>query len=113
MGTGPRAVTGRGDFGCVEPGAPADLILGDYGAMPEELIDGLCQAYSIILRRAEAGFIEAVIDAGNLIVKDQKVNALDVDAGSAALKSQAAARGSPPRKLRPLLGRYQEGLKKF
>lgn len=65
---------------CVEPGAPAGLILANYGGLPKELIDGLNQAYSIILRRAEAGFIEAVIVARYLIVKVQKVDPFDVDA---------------------------------
>ena len=113
MTTGPRAVTGRDDFGVIEAGRPADLIVADYDAMAADLIDGLADEETIFLRRAKAEVIDAVIAAGRLICKDRQVTGFDLKAASEELQSQAAAHGEGLRALRPLLGRFQEPLKKF
>ncbi len=113
MATGPRAVTGRDDFGMIAPGRPADLIVADFDAMTSDLIDGLYKEETVFLSRATARFIEAVIVAGRCIVKDRKVIGFDVPAASKELHAQAAGHGDGLRALRPLLKRYQQGRKKF
>jgi cytosine/adenosine deaminase-related metal-dependent hydrolase len=113
MVTGPRAVTGRDDFGVIAPGRPADLIITDFDAMAADLIDGLCQEETVFLSRAKAQLIEAVIVAGRCIVKDRNVTGFDLAAASKELKAQAAGHGDKLRALRPLLKRYQQGLKNF
>jgi hypothetical protein len=57
--------------------------------------------------------IEAVIVAGRCIVKDRNVTGFDLAAASKELKAQAAGHGDKLRALRPLLKRYQQGLKNF
>jgi hypothetical protein len=54
-----------------------------------------------------------VIVAGNCIVRDRKVIGFDVPTASKELNAQAAGHGDGLRALRPLLKRYQQGLKKF
>jgi len=113
MTTGPRAVTGRDDFGVIWAGRPAGLIVADYDAMAEDLIDGLASEDTIFLRRAKAQFIDAVIVAGACIVKDGEVTGFDLPGAAKELGAQAAAHSGGRRALAPLLGRYQDALRKF
>jgi hypothetical protein len=81
--------------------------------MAVDLIQGLQQEETVFLSRANASIIDAVIVAGRCIVKDQAVIGFDLPAASRELKAQAAGHGERLRALRPLLKRYQQGLKKF
>lgn len=110
---GPELVTGASGFGTIEPGTPADLLLLDYAAMTADAVAEVCDEADMLLARATAEHVKALIVAGGLVVAEGKLAGLDLRAAerdlTAAVRMQAPALAA----LRPTLGAYQDGLRRF
>ncbi len=113
IGVGGRAVTGETIFGALRPGAPADLLLMDYGAMARDIIDGLSDEVAVLLARGNSRFVHTLYVAGRKVVDGGRVVGLDVEALEAELTRQTLEGGNLLHGIRPLLGRYQDALMRF
>lgn len=113
LARGPRIVTGADDFGAIAPGRPADILLLDYAAMSADMIEEVCEETDVLLARAAAEHVRALVVAGRSVVADGKLTGLDL--GVAERELGAAARGFAPQlaTLRPTLAAFRAGLRRF
>lgn len=113
MRRGPAMVTGESGFGTIEAGAPADLLLLDYAAMTADAVAEVCDETEMLLARATAEHVKALVVAGRLVVADGRLAGLDLGAAERAL-AEAARRHAPAlAALQPTLGAYRDGLRRF
>ena len=110
---GGRAVTGETGFGVLRPGAPADIVLVDYGAMARDIVDGLSDEVAVLLARGNSRFVDTVYVAGRKVVDRGCVVGLDIELLEAELTRQTLEGGDLIRGIRRLVGRYQEALVRF
>ena len=113
IGVGGRAVTGKTGFGALRPGAPADLLIIDYGAMARDIIDGLSDEVAVLLARGNSRFVHTLYVAGRKVVEAGSVVGLDMEALEADLTRQTVEGGDLLHGIRPLVGRYQDALMRF
>lgn len=110
---GPEIVTGARGFGAIEPGAPADILLLDYAAMTADAIAEVCDEAEMLLARATAGHVKALVVAGRLVVADGKLTGLDLRAAERELTGAARAHAPALAAQRRTLCAYQDGLRRF
>ena len=110
---GPAIVTGRADFGAVEAGGAADLLLLDYAAMTADMIEDALDETDVFLARAAAEHVTGLVIDGRAVVAAGRLAGLDLP--SAERELTAAARSSAPdlRTHRPLLDAYRDGLRRY
>lgn len=113
MRTGARAVTGMTNFGVIEPGRPADLVLLDYDAMAEDAVPGVADETDIVLARATGRFVQAVVVAGRQVVREGKVLGIDEPSVTRELAAQARKSADGLREAAPFVRRYHERLREF
>lgn len=110
---GPEIATGATGFGAIEPDAPADLLLLDYAAMTADAIDAACDETEMLLARAKAAHVRDLVVAGRHVVADGRLTGLDLGAAEREL-TEAARRQAPAlAALRPTLGAFRDGLRRF
>ncbi len=110
---GHELVTGASGFGAIEPGAPADILLLDYAAMTADAIAEICDETDMVLARATAEHVKALVVAGRIVVAEGKLAGLDLRAAERELAGAARSHASALAGLRPTLAAYQDGLRRF
>jgi cytosine/adenosine deaminase-related metal-dependent hydrolase len=113
MQRGPAIVCGECNFGAIAPGAPADLMLLDYAAMTADAIGEVCDETEMVLARATAEHVQALVVGGRAVVAEGRVAGLDLRAAERALAAEAHRFAEPLKALRPTLAAFQEGLRRF
>ena len=113
INVGGRAVTGETRFGALSPGAPADILLIDYGAMAHDIVDGLTDEVAVLLARGNSRFVHSLYVAGRKVVDEGRVVGLDVEALEAELTHQTLGDSDLLHGIKPLVGRYQRALERF
>jgi cytosine/adenosine deaminase-related metal-dependent hydrolase len=111
--TGFRIANNADGYGAIEPGVPADLVLLDYEAMAYDAIADMVDELDMVLTRACNRFVERVYVAGREIVRDGKVQGIDVDSVEAELLARARAERAYIDTIRPVLQRSQATLSEF
>lgn len=110
---GPRMMFGADGFGRVEAGAPADLLLLDYAAMSADLVDDLCEETDVLLARARAEHVRALVVAGRPVLRDGRLTGLDLPAAEAELTAQLKRHAADLRAAKPDLDAYRSALRRF
>lgn len=110
---GPAIVTGAAGHGTIAPGAPADLLLLDYAAMSADIVDAACDETEIVLARATAEHVRALVVGGRTVVAGGRVLGLDLRAAERALTAEARRNADSLKALRPTLAAFQDGLRRF
>lgn len=88
-GNGPRSVRGGlAAGGRIEPGAPADLVLLDWGALDDDTLFADIDPLDLILARANGGHIAKVLVGGRVVVEAGRVRGVD----EPALRDELLAR---------------------
>ena len=113
MGAGARAVTGKPGHGAIAPGAPADLLVLDYGALAGDVMDGLVDEADLVLARASSRHVHAVYVAGRKVLESGRVLALDSGALEAELQRQVFASRGRLMESREHIRVYQGALERF
>jgi hypothetical protein len=110
---GPELVTGASGFGAIEPGAPADILLLDYAAMTADAIAEVCDETDMVLARATAEHVKALVVSGRIVVAERRLAGLDLRAAERELAGAARSHAPALAGLRPTLAAYQDGLRRF
>ncbi len=102
-----RAIDGSGDYGLLEPGARADIVVLDYGAMtggrllgdPDEAADEAPDETEALLTWAHGGHVRDLVVAGRPVVTAGRLAAFDLPGLERELAMQArrAAAADPAR----------------
>jgi cytosine/adenosine deaminase-related metal-dependent hydrolase len=92
------AVTNMRDNGAIEAGAAADMLLLDWGSLDDDALRDDIDPINLLFSRATARHIRELIIGGRSVVKDQRVQGVDLPAARqeilAQMKSGIAANGS-------------------
>jgi cytosine/adenosine deaminase-related metal-dependent hydrolase len=107
------AVNGRDGYGTVAPGAPADLMVLDWAALSYDLIEGMIDPLEVVLTRATARHVKALVVAGREVVRDGRVLGVDLPAIEREIIAQTRHHAAKARELKPVLARSQATLKRF
>jgi cytosine/adenosine deaminase-related metal-dependent hydrolase len=107
------AVNNRTGNGEIAVDAPADIVVLDYDAMADDLIDGMVEPIEVVLTRATTRYVKGLFVAGREIVRDGRVMGVDLDAIEAEVVKMARAQGDRMRTLKPVLERSQRTLRTF
>ena len=110
---GACAVTGRDDFGVLETGHPADLVVLDYARMANDVIDDASSELDVLLTRATKDYVKSVVVNGREIVHDGLPTGVDYPALQAELAAQATAAGGDIKAFQPVLQRYHEAIRAY
>jgi cytosine/adenosine deaminase-related metal-dependent hydrolase len=110
LDVGYTAVTNRGDYGRVEVGAPADLVVLDYDAMGYDVIADMADEMDVLLTRATTRYVRDVYVDGRQVVAEGRVLGIDLAAVEKEVLAQARAAGAHMRSLRPVMERSQATL---
>jgi len=113
MNIGARAVTGACDHGAVVPGAPADLMLLDYGTLADDVMDGLMDETEMILARGSSRHVHSLYVAGRKVVDAGRVLTVDMVACEAELRRQIFASRAQLFGSRRLVRTYEDALRRF
>jgi len=92
--TGRFAVTNEPGSGSIATGAPADLMLLDYDALDDDRLRDDLDPSDIVFARATARHIHELVVAGRSIVRDGRVQGLDLDGAKREVVAQMR-RGLP------------------
>jgi cytosine/adenosine deaminase-related metal-dependent hydrolase len=111
--SGFRIVNNVQDYGRIEEGAPADLVVLDYNAMAYDHLDGFTDEFDLLVTRAANRFVKRVYVAGREIVRDGKLLGIDLDAAEKELLMQVRASRQHMEDIRPVLQRSQKTLEAF
>jgi cytosine/adenosine deaminase-related metal-dependent hydrolase len=85
------AVTNVDDGGTIAPGAPADLLVLDWSALDDDRLRDDIDPLVLLLARATARHIRALIVAGRTVVSGGKVLGVDFPAAHAEVTSRTRA----------------------
>jgi cytosine/adenosine deaminase-related metal-dependent hydrolase len=108
-----HAVTNSREYGAVEAGMPADLVVLDYDAMAYDVIEGMADEQDVLLTRANNRHIRHVFVAGRQIVRDGRVLGIDMEEVEREVLAQARAAGARMRELKPVMDRSMATLDDF
>jgi cytosine/adenosine deaminase-related metal-dependent hydrolase len=108
-----HAITNSRQYGTVTRGMPADLVVFDYDAMANDVIDGMTAEQDGLLTRASNRHIRHVFVAGRQVVRDGRVLGVDMEAVEKEVLAQAHAAGARMRELKPVMDRSIATLDKF
>ena len=99
---GRRAIDGRGDYGAVAPGAPADLVVLDYAQMSADFVAGGQDEVDVLLTRATSRHVRRLVVDGRDVVRDGRLTGPDLAALETELTARARreAGGSPAQSAR-------------
>jgi cytosine/adenosine deaminase-related metal-dependent hydrolase len=111
--SGFRIVNNIRDYGRVEEGAAADLVVLDYNAMAYDELDGFTDEFDVLVTRAANRFVAHVYVAGKEIVRDGKLLGIDLEAAEKELLMQARASRQHMENIRPVLQRSQKTIEAF
>ncbi|MSP31704.1 MAG: hypothetical protein EXR03_02630 [Pseudolabrys sp.] len=101
------------DYGVIEPGKPADLVVLDYDAMSHDVIEGVVEEIEVLLTRATRAHVRHLVVNGRQVLQDGRTLGVDLEAIEEELLAQARAAGPELRALQPIIERSQNTLKKF
>ena len=94
---GCRIIDGTEDYGAIQPGARADLVALDYGAMSADFLVESEDEVDVLLTRATAGHVRHLIVAGRDVLRDGRLANLDLAEMEAELMARARKEaGIPP-----------------
>ncbi len=110
--TGHRAVTGRGDFGRLQPGAPADFVMLDYDSLSSDATEA-ADPLLLTLARATARNVMRLVVGGRTVVSDGKLVSFDLADARAELTTQARRSIDRIVAERPFLSSLRAGMKSF
>ena len=113
MAVAPRAVTGRTDFGAIVPGAPADIVTLDYGAMTQDAIDGLLDASELVLARGTARYVRSLSVAGRQVLADGQVMAVDLAEVQNEVAAQIRGQKSGLADQKRIVESYQNAMRQY
>jgi cytosine/adenosine deaminase-related metal-dependent hydrolase len=99
--------------GTLVKNAPADFIVLNYEKLAADLYESLDDPFATFFTRARKEHVESVYAAGRKIVDGGRVIGIDEDALQRELAAQLAVAAPALAELKPLLGRFQEGLRRF
>ncbi len=108
-----RIIDNADDHGKIVPGAPADLLILDYGALAADLISARTSETDLLLGRAAQRHVKSVIAGGREIVRDGVLLGADEPAIVAELLDQARAGAGAADDFIPVLERYQDAVRRF
>ncbi|HTV28082.1 MAG TPA: amidohydrolase, partial [Xanthobacteraceae bacterium] len=80
---GRLSVTNKDDGGTIRAGAPADILMLDWGAIDEDRLREDIDPLVLVLTRATARHVRELIVAGRTVVKDGSVVGVDAEAAKA------------------------------
>jgi cytosine/adenosine deaminase-related metal-dependent hydrolase len=101
------------DYGAIEPGMPADLVVLDYDAMSHDVIEGVVEEIEVLLTRATRAHVRHLVVNGRQVLQDGRALGVDLEGIEEELLAQARAAGPEMRALQPIIERSQHTLKKF
>lgn len=113
MRNGPWMMFGEEGFGAIETGAPADLLVLDHATLSADLIDGLIDEAELVLARACAGHVRALVVGGRAVVCDGAIAGLDLPAAEAELTEQLNCHAEAVRAGGALLASFQAALRRY
>lgn len=93
------------DYGVIEGGMPADLVVLDYDDMSHDIIDGMVEETDVLLTRATRAHVRQLIMNGREALRDGRAIRVDLDAIEKELLAQTQAAGPEMRALRPVIER--------
>jgi cytosine/adenosine deaminase-related metal-dependent hydrolase len=91
IANGRKSVTNIDDGGVIAAGAPADILLLDWGAIDDDRLSDAIDPLELTLKRATARHIRELIVAGRTVVKDGAVAGIDYPAARDAVLAQMRA----------------------
>ena len=99
---GMRIIDGSEDHGTIRPGARADLVALDYGAMSADFLVDSDDEVDVLLTRATSAHVRHLVVDGRDVVRDGSLTNLDLAEMEAELMARARAEapippGRPPR----------------
>ena len=113
MAVAPRAVTGRSDSGAIVPGAPADIVTLDYGAMTHDAIDGLLDKSELVLARGTARYVRSLTVAGRQVLTDGQVLGVDLAEVQKEVAAQIRAQQPTLAGQQRIVERYQDAMRRY
>ncbi len=114
VSVGPVAASGPDSWGVIDTGAPADLLLLDRSAYAADVADGAVEdEASLVLARARAEHVRALVVAGRLVVSDGRVLGVDEPAIAAEVAQRCRAAAGDIAAARPAVAALQDGLVRF
>jgi 5-methylthioadenosine/S-adenosylhomocysteine deaminase len=111
LANGARAVTGRPNHGRLERSMAADVVLLDFGKLASDVMPGVTPEVEVVLSRASARHVKALVIDGVEIVRDGQVLGVDVPAIEAELVAQAKAVAQDYVAAQPMLETLQQTLR--
>lgn len=111
--TGARAVTGHGGFGALKVGAPADILVVDYGALTADVVEGLSDPLTLVLTRACSRHVRELYVNGRHIVANGDVITVPLEDLERELAAKINEAGGGILAKRFLIERYQSALETF
>ena len=73
-----RAIDGSGDYGAIEPGARADLVVLDFAAMSADCLVAEPDEIEVLLTRASSRHVRELVVAGRTVVRDGSLAGIDL-----------------------------------
>lgn len=114
VSVGPVAASGPDTWGVLDAGAPADLLLLDRSAYAADLAGGaLDDEAALVLARARARHVRALVVAGRLVVDDGRVLGVDEPAIAAEVADRCRGAADGIAAGRPAVTALQDGLVRF
>lgn len=107
-----RALLGLGS-GAITVGNRADILLLDRRKLAPDALDDAADPLGLILARARAEHVAAVMVAGRIIVQDARPTGVDLDALGARASDQARNRTLSLRSEQARIRRYQGALQRY
>ena len=110
---GHRVAGSEALHGQLAPGASADLVALDWGAIGADSVEDVTDEVELLLARAGERHVRDVWIAGRRVVEDGRVTGVDLPALEAELR-QIVARDAPRLKaMKPVVSRWQAHLRDF
>ena len=110
---GHRVAGSEALHGGLVPGASADLVSLDWGAIGADAVDDVTDEVELLLGRAAERHVRDVWIAGRRVVEDGRVRGVDLPALEAELR-RAIARDAPRlQALKPVVSRWQTHVRDF
>jgi cytosine/adenosine deaminase-related metal-dependent hydrolase len=113
---GPAAAAGEGAWGLLQPGAPADLMVLDGGALLADVAPTVRRdpdrLAAVVLARARASHVTDLVVAGRTVVAGGEVTAVD-ERSLAAEVAATCRQAAPDDRLEVLVAALQAGVRRF
>ena len=109
---GCQVIDGSGDYGTIRPGARADLVTLDYGAMSADFLVESDDEVDVLLTRATSTHLRHLVVDGRDVVRDGRLANLDLVEMEAELVARARAEAPIPLEQPPRDRRRREAVRR-